>query len=87
MPSNGSEPVVFTDEILIVYLTVIARSVRQLDTAHGPGSVARFLEALERSLEVEMSLTRPDEAAQLQLSEMQKALVRLLKTMPQSEDL
>ncbi len=87
MNSNGDTPVNLSLELAVVYLTVVARTVRQLDKAHFPGSTDLFLKALERSMEAEIRLSRPDEVAQSQLSELQKVSFRLVRMIPPDEDL
>ena len=87
MSINGDLPEPFADQLIVAYLTVVARSVRQLDEVYGAGSVERFLDALQRSLEVETHLSRADEAVGEQLAALQRALVHLVEAMPPEEDL
>ena len=87
MHFDAESPIILSEELVIVYLTIVARTVRRLEKEFGPGSSERFLEVLQRSLEVEMALSKPSATPRLQLSEIQKALVRLVETMPLAEDL
>ncbi len=87
MNPNGDTPVTLSLELAVVYLTVVARAVRQLDKAHSPGSTDRFLKALERSMEAEIRLSQPDEVSRGHLAELQKVLIRLVRILPPDEDL
>ncbi len=58
MNSNGDTPVNLSLELAVVYLTVVAHTVRQLDKAHFSGATDRFLKDLDRSLEAEIRLSR-----------------------------
>ena len=68
-------------ETLVVYLTVVARAIRTLD------DVDRFIDRLEDSLELEMRLSNPAAGGVRHLSEIQGALLRLIRTVPPDEDL
>ena len=76
-----------SDETVVVYLTVIARAVRQLDRVYGPSASARFLAALEQSLALETDLSEVDSDGVGLLSGIHGVLVRLVRTMPDNEDI
>ena len=85
-PDDG-DSVYLSDEAVVVYLTVVARVVRQLDRVYGPSASARFLAALEQSLAMETDLSELAPDGEGLLSGIHGALVKLVKTMPHSEDL
>ena len=76
-----------SDETVVVYLTVIARAVRQLDRVYGPSASARFLAALDQSLALETDLSEVDSDGVGLLSGIHGVLVRLVRTMPDNEDI
>ena len=85
-PDDGIS-VWLSDETVVVYLTVIARAVRQLDRVYGSSASARFLAALEQSLALETDLSKVDSDGEGLLSGIHGVLVRLVRTMPDNEDI
>lgn len=79
------DAIVLDETILVLWLTVIARAIRSLDGASPPRSVAQFCEALDRSLELELQLSRTDEVGAQHLTAIHGVLVQLLENMPPDE--